>query len=606
MESEKRPQVSVIICSYNPRREYLERVFEALREQTLTKDNWELLVIDNASDRVLAKEWDLSWHPPSRHIREDQLGLTSARLRGIAEAKGNLIVFVDDDNVLNSSYLENALSIAEHHPFAGAWGGTIRGEFEIEPEEWTRPLLGYLALRDFSRPIWTNNPGDALAHPSGAGLCVRSAVAREYASQVSADPRRRELDRVGTSLSSGGDYDLIETSCDLGLGFGNFPELVLTHLLPKHRLQPEYLIRLMQGCIASGVVLQYLRSNILPPEPSRLRTTTRLLFTYLTAGRHAAGVVRAQAEALRLGIRAVHELPARQEQMSSADVPAPFLSVIVPTYQRRLRLIECLERLASCEGANEVEVIVVEQSASEPRSELETRFQASFYRFEYVGLAAPNVSAARNCGALRAGGEVLLFIDDDVELEHDYLRNLMTLFKRGQANVVGGEIVPYFANHTYAATLKEVEWLPTHNFALRRRDFLSVGGFDENLYRYNEDAELCHRLILAGLKFATHASLRAIHYHEASGGTRTRTSILERTYAGMGNDLYFWYAIRGRLGTVLYEGLRIIWGAALTNWKVKDGPLVVRLAACCAILPAAVLYAFKSPRLLPRHSAEKV
>ena len=72
-------------------------------QQTLPKDHWELLVIDNAFDRVLASEWDLSWHPQARHIREDELGLTPARLRGIAEARGDVFVFVDDDNLLHQN-----------------------------------------------------------------------------------------------------------------------------------------------------------------------------------------------------------------------------------------------------------------------------------------------------------------------------------------------------------------------------------------------------------------------------------------------------------------------------------------------------------------------
>jgi glycosyltransferase involved in cell wall biosynthesis len=588
--------LSVVICSHNSRVDYLQRVLNALCTQTLPKDQWELLIVDNASERLLAKEWDLSWHPLARHVREDELGLTPARLRGIAEAAGELLVFVDDDNVLEQDYLETALTIAQAHPFLGAWGGTIRGEFEIEPEERARPLLGYLALREFSGPLWTNNPGDALAHPSGAGLCVRSSVAKEYAKQVTADPRRRKLGRIGELLSSGEDYDLIETTCDLGMGFGNFPALTMTHLIPRDRLQFNYLVRLMQGCTGSGVILRYLRAGIVPPEPNRLRVTARFLFKYPAEGRHQARIFKAERDAVRRGIQSVRELPPRSTPALSADA-APCISVVIPSYQRRTRLLECLERLARCEGAKDVEVIVVEQLTSAPELAAGTQFASSFSRFEHIKLATPNVSAARNSGALRASGEVLLFVDDDIELDRTYLRNLLALFKKQQVHVVAGEYVQNFSA-LVAEKFKEVEWLPTGNIALRREDFFAVGGFDENLYRYNEDAELSHRLILAGLKFATHGSLRAIHHNEALGGTHSQTSIFERTRAGMRNDLYFWYAVRGRLGTVLYEGLRILWGAALGNWKVKDRPILFRLAVCCASVPDALLYTFRSPRLL--------
>ena len=59
-------QLSVIVCTHNPRRDYFIRVLDALRNQTLPKDQWELIIVDNASKVPLASEWDLSWHPNGR------------------------------------------------------------------------------------------------------------------------------------------------------------------------------------------------------------------------------------------------------------------------------------------------------------------------------------------------------------------------------------------------------------------------------------------------------------------------------------------------------------------------------------------------------------
>ena len=47
------PDLSVVLCTYNPRPRVLAEVLDALREQTLPKDRWELVVIDNNSDRPL-------------------------------------------------------------------------------------------------------------------------------------------------------------------------------------------------------------------------------------------------------------------------------------------------------------------------------------------------------------------------------------------------------------------------------------------------------------------------------------------------------------------------------------------------------------------------
>src|SRR5262245_61510732 len=115
-------ELSVIICSHNPRRDYLRRVIDALRNQNLSKDRWELLLVDNASDASLARAWDLSWHANARHAVETEIGLASARMRGIREASSDLLVFVDDDNVLNPDYLSEALRIKSEWPMLGVWG----------------------------------------------------------------------------------------------------------------------------------------------------------------------------------------------------------------------------------------------------------------------------------------------------------------------------------------------------------------------------------------------------------------------------------------------------------------------------------------------------
>ena len=300
-------RVCTIICSHNPRPEYLQRVLEALRAQTLPRDQWELLLIDNASDRVLANEWDLSWHSHAQHVREDELGLTPARLRGIAEARGDLLVFVDDDNVLDPDYLQTAIDIDRDYSILGAWGGTIKGEFEAEPEPWMRPLLGFLAIREYASPVWGNNPEDWAPQPCGAGLCVRRSVAAEYARQLNARPARRRLDRVGSKLSSCGDSDLVQTSCSEGKGFGNFPGLRLTHLIPENRVQPEYIVKLMQGIITSQIVLRYFRTGYLPREPSVVTGWLRYAFIRAMQGRHRAWVNRAHREAIWEGIRLARE-----------------------------------------------------------------------------------------------------------------------------------------------------------------------------------------------------------------------------------------------------------------------------------------------------------
>jgi glycosyltransferase involved in cell wall biosynthesis len=255
-------KLSVIICTHNPREGYFRRTMEGLRSQTVPHTQWELLLIDNGSAEPLASRIDLSWHPGGRHIREEELGLTPARLRGIAEAQGDLLIFVDDDNVLQRDYLEAASRISVTHAHLGAFGGSIEAEFEVEPDPRLESLLLSLAIRGVTEAKWANFGLESV--PYGAGLCVTAKVAHAYAANASGSEIRRCLDRRGGSLMGGGDLDLAMTSYDFGMGVGLFGELVVTHLIDKRRLSPQYLYRICVEGTYGLLIARYLHAGIAP------------------------------------------------------------------------------------------------------------------------------------------------------------------------------------------------------------------------------------------------------------------------------------------------------------------------------------------------------
>ncbi len=254
--------LSVIVPCHNPRRDYLGRVLEALKMQSLPLAVWDLVVIDNASDSPLADWVDLAWHPQGRVVREETLGLTPARMRGIAETGGDLLIFVDDDNVLAADYLEQASIIAHGKPFLGAFGGMVKPEYESPPPSWAIPCLGMLGIRDVPASVWSNDINHWASTPIGAGMCVRRDVAVAYLESIGRVPLRKTLDRQGTSLVSGGDMDLAFTGVALGYGMGVFRELRLTHLIPCGRLTSQYLSRLSEAIGYSAVILDALWGRI--------------------------------------------------------------------------------------------------------------------------------------------------------------------------------------------------------------------------------------------------------------------------------------------------------------------------------------------------------
>lgn len=294
--------ISVIIPTHNPRLDYLKEVLEALRGQTLPMNQWELLVVDNGSkqflhaDNFLGEEGaiDLNWHPSSKVIREDRLGLTYARLCGFSEAAGELIILVDDDNVLSPNYLECALGIARRMPQLGAFGGKCLPCYEVEPEPWLLSQNKGLGLRnlgdeeqifpkieesaglqneDFEGRRLTESGEQAVVSikseqtrefpdcaPIGAGMVMRREAAISYVELLRAREDRSGrsaaiTDRRGNSLSSGGDNDICLTAVENGWQVGYFPQLYLTHLISRHRMTLQYQRRMARDSMKSYILM---------------------------------------------------------------------------------------------------------------------------------------------------------------------------------------------------------------------------------------------------------------------------------------------------------------------------------------------------------------
>ncbi|HEY0257034.1 MAG TPA: glycosyltransferase [Candidatus Methylacidiphilales bacterium] len=257
--------VSVIICTHNPRRDYLSRTLAALRLQTLPLDRWELVVVDNVSNPPLATTLDLSWHPQSRIVVESELGILPARVRGMKETQTPFILFVDDDNLLAPDYLETALAIADSHPFLGMWGGSITPEFEVPAPPWISGLEWLLACAEISRDRWSNIKFSSTTIPPTAGMCLRRPIADEFIRIVSKDPRRQALGRRGKEgLTNCEDTDLAWIACDMGFGTGQFARLKMTHLIPNGRLREDYLFRLYEGTACSLMLLEAIHGR--PPK----------------------------------------------------------------------------------------------------------------------------------------------------------------------------------------------------------------------------------------------------------------------------------------------------------------------------------------------------
>lgn len=251
--------LSVVICTYNPKEDYLKRTLQALQEQGWPMDSWELILVDNASPDPVEGRFDISWHPHGRHVREEELGIAPARIRGMKEARADMILYVDDDNLLASNYIEIGLKKGKEWPMLGCWGGQLLPEFESNPPDWTKQWWSYLAIRPLDRDLWSNLHHQYESTPPTAGMFIRRSVWERYLEMIANDSRHSLLGLKGDKRISGQDSDLAFSACDLGLGTARFVDLKLTHIIPPNRLAEEYLLKLVESISYSTTVLKHLR-----------------------------------------------------------------------------------------------------------------------------------------------------------------------------------------------------------------------------------------------------------------------------------------------------------------------------------------------------------
>lgn len=245
-------KVSVILPTYNPNPIRLASTLNSLSKQTLNTKIWELIIIDNNStNNVIENCIKLVPEINYKFVFEKQQGLTWARLRGFEESLGEIIVMVDDDNVLERSYLQDALTIMASNPKLGAIGGPIVGEFEMNPPAFIDQFSKLLAIRNLGEKTILYEPSGSAqlkypeCSPVGAGMILRKQAISQYCKDIH-DYGTKITDRKGTSLSSGGDNDIVISILKNGYTVGYFPQLKLTHLIPSNRLQVKYLAKLNQ------------------------------------------------------------------------------------------------------------------------------------------------------------------------------------------------------------------------------------------------------------------------------------------------------------------------------------------------------------------------
>lgn len=110
-------RISVIIPSYRPK-EYLYECLEALKNQTIDSNTFETILVLNGCKEpyynqilLYIKEHSIS---NLRLLQTNVPGVSNARNMGIEVAKGEFITFIDDDDIVSPTYLEDLMEVSSH------------------------------------------------------------------------------------------------------------------------------------------------------------------------------------------------------------------------------------------------------------------------------------------------------------------------------------------------------------------------------------------------------------------------------------------------------------------------------------------------------------
>lgn len=234
-------KVSIVICTYNREKYIAESIIAALN-QTADKELFQVIVVNNNSHdqtdeicRNLLEHEKLDFD----YFIETNQGLSFARNRGIHEAKGEIIVFVDDDAMMEPSYIKNLLAFYCEHVEVAAVGGRIYPRYEVRKANWLSPvLMPLIAALDKGN---TPKPFSWGKFPIGANMSFRKQVF-ETIGMFNVD-----LGRIAGNLLGGEEKDIFARMRLKELSIWYCPDIVVHHVIPASRLEDEYIRRMGIG-----------------------------------------------------------------------------------------------------------------------------------------------------------------------------------------------------------------------------------------------------------------------------------------------------------------------------------------------------------------------
>jgi glycosyltransferase involved in cell wall biosynthesis len=249
--------ITVVLCCYNSSAR-LKPTLEHLDKQKLDSNiSWELLLIDNNSDdntSEIAKEILNSFNSDITFeiIEEPISGLSNARKKGVKSAKGEVLIFCDDDNWLDENYLQIAYNFMKENPNVGVLGGKGKAESYIEFPDWFTSYQGSYAVGMQSIESGKIN---SRGYVWGSGMVVRT---KEILSLYKSGFSSLLTGRNGANLNAGDDSEISKWFLLVEKDLFFNEQLMFKHCIEPFRLTVEYYKKLSNGFELSGdIINQY-------------------------------------------------------------------------------------------------------------------------------------------------------------------------------------------------------------------------------------------------------------------------------------------------------------------------------------------------------------
>jgi len=234
-------KISVILCTFN-RCQSLSMALDGLAAQAVPESiAWEVIVVDNNSTdqtRQVAERYCRSYPDRFRYLFEPQQGKSNALNRGVREAGGDVLAFIDDDVTVESTWLRNLTAPFERSGWAGV-GGRIAPPLDFSPPVWLPvegpyDLSGVLALFDKGR-----EGAELTEAPFGTNMAFRREIFDRHGLF------RPDLGPCPGSEIRGEDTEFGRRVLKSGERLWYEPSAIVHHTVPENRLRKEYFLRFM-------------------------------------------------------------------------------------------------------------------------------------------------------------------------------------------------------------------------------------------------------------------------------------------------------------------------------------------------------------------------